>query len=349
MINLLELEPNKVSRDLSSYTNMIYSSPKAGKSTLAYKLFKQEGLFLGFEDGTRALSGAMAIPVTSWNDLVRDKKVEVNGEKVKSPSINKQLKNPQVKAKFKVLILDTVDLMYDCAMKYICEQEGVEDVLDIPYGKGMKMVDELFKGQLLEWEREGYKLFFISHSEDKKLTIKDYKGIEREIVKFTPSLHKRAFKIVSKMVDNIFFAYVKTNEDGMENRVVFTRETNVYFAGSRFKHLPSELPLDAEEIKRAISEAIEKEELVTDEKSLSYGATISLGEVEFESFDEIKSNLIDLVKTKYQANGKMDIVKEVIAKQLGEGKSIGGTTEEDIDVLDLMYDFLQKRAVELGL
>ena len=165
MFNILNLKPNKVSTDLTSYTSMVYGNAKAGKSTLAYNLFKGEGLFLGFEDGTRALAGAYAIPVTSWEDLTRDRKVEnpETNEIVKVPSINKQLKNNDVKAKFKVLIIDTVDLMYDAATKYICEREDVEDILDIPYGKGLKLVDDLFKEQLLSWEREGYKLFFISH------------------------------------------------------------------------------------------------------------------------------------------------------------------------------------------
>ena len=346
MFDLLNLEPNKVSKDLSSYTNMVYGNPKAGKSSLAYGLFKQQGLFLGFEDGTRTLSGAMAIPVNSWEDLTRDKKVEVNGEKVKKPSINKQLKNPQVKEKFKVLIIDTADLMYDLAIKQICENEGVDDILDIPFGKGLKMADDLFKEQLLEWERMGYRLFFISHSEDKKLTMKDHKGIEREITKFTPSVNKRAFKIISKMVDNIFFAYVKVKEDGTEERVVFTRETNVYYAGSRFHHLPSELPLDAVEIEKAISEAIEKEDLTMDEKSVS-NSIVSEGT--FETFDDIKNNVVELVKSKFKPSDNMAIVSEVTVKHLGEGATIGGATESDVDGLDAIFEELTAKVEELGL
>lgn len=349
MFNLMNLEPNKVSTDLSSYTNMVYGNPKAGKSSLAFGLFGQEGLFLGFEDGTRALAGAMAIPVNSWDDLVRDKKVDDGkGGKVKTPSINKQLKMDGVKEKFKVLIIDTADLMYEKVCEHVCNEEGVDDILDIPYGKGLSQADDIFKTQLLEWERMGYRLFFISHAEDKKLTVKDHKGVEREIVKFVPSLHKRAFKIVSKMVDNIFFAYVKNQEDGTEERVVFTRETNVYFAGSRFKHLPSELPLNANEIKKSISEAIEKEDLTTTEKSIS-SSVLSNIESEFETFEEVKARVIELVKAKFQPNSRMDLVAEAISKHLGEGATIGGATEADIDGLDAIYETLVAKATELGL
>ena len=346
MFNILNLKPNKVSTNLSSYTSMVYGNAKAGKSTLAFNLFKEEGLFLGFEDGTRALAGAYAIPVTSWEDLTRDRKVEnpETNETVKVPSINKQLKTDEVKAKFKVLIIDTVDLMYDAATKYICEKEDVEDILDIPYGKGLKLVDDLFREQLLSWEREGYKLFFISHSEDRKLEIKDHKGIVREISKYQPSLHKRAFKIVSKMVDNIFFAYVKIHEDQTERRVVFTRETNNYFAGSRFKHLPEELPLDAESIQKAIVEAIEKEELTTSKVTTNAALTV---ENNFETFEDVKEKVVKLVKSKFTKN--MDIVSEITVKQLGQGAKITSATEEDIDALDVIYDYLTNKAKELNL
>jgi len=346
MFNILNLKPNKVSTNLTSYTSMVYGNAKAGKSTLAYNLFKEEGLFLGFEDGTRALAGAYAIPVTSWDDLTRDRKVEnpETNEMTKVPSINKQLKDVNVKAKFKVLIIDTVDLMYDAAVQYICERESVEDILDIPYGKGLKLADDLFREQLLSWEREGYKLFFISHCEDRKLEIKDYKGIVRETSKYQPSLHKRAFKIVSKMVDNIFFAYVKIQEDQTEKRVVFTRETSNYFAGSRFKYLPEELPLEAESIQNAILEAIEKEELTTSNVTVNAALTV---ENNFETFEDVKEKLVKLVREKFTKN--MDVVTEITTKQLGQGAKITSATEEDIDALDTIYDYLVKKTKELGL
>lgn len=348
MFDILNLQPNRVSTNLTSYTNMIFGNAKAGKSTLAYELFKEEGLFLGFEDGTRALAGAFAIPVTSWEDLVRDKKVvdPLTGEVTKTQSINKQLNNQAVKDRFKVLIIDTVDLMYDAATKYICKQESVEDILDIPYGKGLKLVDDLFKEQLLSWERNGYKLFFISHAEDRKMEIKDYKGVVRETTKYLPSLHKRAFKIVSKMVDNIFFAYVKIQEDQTEKRVVFTRETNNYFAGSRFKHLPEELPLDAKEIQNAISKAIEQESLTTSD--VTSNAALKTDEANFETFEEVKNKVVSLVKGKF-ANGNMDIVSEITEKQLGKGAKITSATEENIDALDVIFEYLTKKVSELGL
>ena len=38
MINLLNLQPHKVSRDLSGYITYIYGAPKTGKTTLASQM-----------------------------------------------------------------------------------------------------------------------------------------------------------------------------------------------------------------------------------------------------------------------------------------------------------------------
>ncbi|MGL5381852.1 AAA family ATPase [Clostridium sp.] len=353
-----KLKPNKVSKSFSSYTTMIFGNPKVGKSTIAQRLMEEKDengntippLFLAFEQGQRAISNAMIVPIGRWEDLTRDKKEkDENGNVEKVPSINKQLKSDEVRDSYRVLIIDTCDIMYDMACQQICDNEGVEDILDIPFGKGLKMADDLFRKQLLEWENLNYKLLFISHSEDKKMIEKDHKGVEREISKFVPSLNKRAFKIVSKMVDNIFFAYLQTDENGVDKRCLFTRQTATYFSGSRIKHLPEVLPMDATEIRKAMKEAIEKEDMTTDEVYSSGSAMSTMIEQEFETFEEIKANVIDLVKTKFQPNGKMDIVSSLVTKHLGEGNTIGGATEDSIDGLDAILDELTAKSKELGL
>ena len=146
------------------------------------------------------------------------------------------------------------------------------------------------------------------------------------------------------MVDNIFFAYVKIQEDQTERRVVFTRETNNYFAGSRFKHLPEELPLDANEIQKAILSAIEKEELTTSDVTSNAALTI---ESNFETFEDVKEKVINLVKSKFSKN--MDIVSDITVKQLGQGAKITSATEDDIDALDVIYEYLLNKSKELGL
>lgn len=57
-INLLALEPHKVSRDLSGYITYVYGAPKTGKTTLGSQM--PSPLLLAFEKGYNAIPGIIA-------------------------------------------------------------------------------------------------------------------------------------------------------------------------------------------------------------------------------------------------------------------------------------------------
>jgi predicted AAA+ superfamily ATPase len=57
-INLLNIQPHKVSKDLSGYITFIYGAYKTGKTTLATQMDK--ALLLAFEQGYNALPGVIA-------------------------------------------------------------------------------------------------------------------------------------------------------------------------------------------------------------------------------------------------------------------------------------------------
>ena len=48
-IDLMNLQKNKISRDLGSYMCFYYGNSKVGKSTLASKLFGDDALFIASE------------------------------------------------------------------------------------------------------------------------------------------------------------------------------------------------------------------------------------------------------------------------------------------------------------
>ena len=90
-INLLSIEPHKVSRDLSGYITYLYGAPKVGKTTLGSKF--PNALILAFERGYNALPGVFAQDMTSWSDM----KAAV-----------RELKKDEVKERFKSIIIDTI-------------------------------------------------------------------------------------------------------------------------------------------------------------------------------------------------------------------------------------------------
>lgn len=325
MFDLLNLQPNKVSTGLDNYSSLMYSLPKSGKSTFAFQSFGQECLFLACENGYGALSGVMAVDITKWGDLV---------------ALNKQLKMPEIKAKFKVLVIDTVDIMHRYAVKQICQREGVQALGDIPHGKGYAMVDDLIFEMIKNWENLGYKMFFISHAKEK--TEKLPTG--GEIQKYIPSVERRTLNIVSKFVDNILFGYITINADGQEERTIFTRETLSYSAGSRFSKLPATIPFNAKDFKTAWEKAIEEElnenpEGFTNEKKV----IVKEREVDFDStMDLIKK----LVNEKFLPNNRMDIVTMVGEKYLGVSKKITEATPNQADILDVILSELEQKIEE---
>ena len=64
-INLLAIQPHKVSRDLSGYITYVYGAGKTGKTTLASQMDKS--LLIAWEKGYNAIPGIMAQDVKSWS------------------------------------------------------------------------------------------------------------------------------------------------------------------------------------------------------------------------------------------------------------------------------------------
>ena len=140
-IDLLNLQPHKISRDLREKIVCIYGEPKVGKTTIASQFPK--AILLAMEKGYNALSGVMAQNITKWADFKK---------------VLRQLENPQVKEKFETVIIDTADLSYAYCEKFILQREGVDKISDIPYGGGYKLVRDEFDTALRSIPMMGYGL-----------------------------------------------------------------------------------------------------------------------------------------------------------------------------------------------
>lgn len=116
-IDLLSLQPHKVSRDLSGYIIYVYGEAKAGKTTFASQF--PGALLLAAEKGYNAIPGVLAQDITSWSEM---------------RAVARELKKPQVKEKFKTIIFDTIDLFGIMCERFICAQQQVERIGEVPYG-----------------------------------------------------------------------------------------------------------------------------------------------------------------------------------------------------------------------
>lgn len=324
--DLMNLQKNKISRDLGSYMCYWYGNSKTGKSTLCAKLYGDDALFICTEKGYNALN-IFAVDLTSWN--------ETNG-------LLRQLKDQNVKDKFKVIVIDTVDILYDLAISYTLKINGCQDLSDKPFGKLYSEVDKIFNNFLLEITRLGYGLALIGHAKTQsKLAKKGKNEVESDYT--IPSLARRGYQIVANMVDNIFYVTIDYDEEGNRVRVLKTRETSEFFAGSRFKYLPETILLDADVLKEEMQKAVDKEENTTDEKKDLF---IKENKIDFE---KVMEQLNVLVMDKFVPNDKLSIVNKIVEKHLGIGNKVADATEDQADALQIILDELLMKAEELGL
>lgn len=234
-IDILNLEPTTISRDLKGKFILLYGKAKAGKTSLAASF--PNNLLLAFEIGYHALGGIHAQPVENWSQFKQ---------------VLSQLKNPKAQEKYHTITIDTVSIAYDMCEKWVCQNNDVDTIGDIPYGKGYNLVKAEFSEALRQLTLLGYGLVLIAHSAPRVEKVGD-----SEVEYIAPNLNKRAYEVANQLVDIIGYIDIKFNEDGTSTREIVTRQTPYIMAGSRFQHLAQRIPFGYESLANALADAIE--------------------------------------------------------------------------------------------
>ena len=325
-INLMSIQPHKVSRDLSGFLVYIFGQGGVGKTTLASQM--DRALLLAAERGYNAIPGIMAQDITSWSEMKQ---------------VVRELKKPEVKETFKSICIDTIDLMADYCEKYICNREGVEKLGDIPWGGGFKMMKKEFEDTFRTIAQMDYALFFISHSKDKLFKRED--GTEYNQI--VPSLSPSYNEIIRNMCDLQGYAHQTRLENGRPEVMLTLRSMDGSVeCKSRFKYMEPEVPFNYEALSQALRDAIEKEaevnnnEFITDEREQVAKAP----EYDFEELmaefkklvGQIQKNVSkDDFKTKWAPK-----ITEITDKYLGMGKKVNDCTAAQAEQLVLIIDDL---------
>ena len=332
-INLLDITPHQVSRDLRGYSVFFYGDPKSGKTTIATKFPRH--LLLAFEKGYNAIPGAMAQPINTWGEF---------------RNVLRQLKDEKVKEKFETIIIDTADIAYDYCEKYICANAkrgdggvGVDSIADIPFGKGYGFVSKEFDDCLRSIVQMGYGLVLISHAADK--TFKDEAG--NEYNQIVPTLDKRARNIVSRLCDIIGYSRAVMENDKLVTKL-FIRGTPRYMAGSRFKYTPDYIDFTYDALVKAIGDAID-EQMKTDGKEYFTDARNNLHteaiELDFdallETFNSIVNNLIEKESEEKFTSYWQPRIVQITEKYLGKGQKVSNCSREQTEALDLIVSELK--------
>lgn len=127
--NLLDIKPNRVSKDYSSYPIVFLGETGDGKTDSINRFLTAVApagkvpLFIALEDATMIVPGISAIRVYDVADMF---------------SIYQQLKNPAAKQKFSCVVIDTADKFEQLNKSYIQEKKNVDIIEDIGFSRGRK-------------------------------------------------------------------------------------------------------------------------------------------------------------------------------------------------------------------
>lgn len=237
-IDILNIEPTVISRDLKGKYILIYGKPKTGKTTLASRFPKN--LLVAFEKGYNAIDGIKAVDINRWADFKQ---------------VLRQLEKPEAREMYSTITIDTTTIAYEMCEQFVCAQNGVQSIRDIPWGQGWTLVKKEFENCLRKITMLGYGLVLISHIETRKEKTAD----DSEIEILAPSMPKRCYEVVNQIVDIIGYIATEWDENGESQRWLYTRQTPTVMAGSRFKYLAPKIKLGYDELVQAINDAIDKQ------------------------------------------------------------------------------------------
>lgn len=324
--DLLSLQPHKVSRDLTGYITYIYGEPKTGKTTLATQA--GNALLFAFERGYNALPGVYPVDVTSWGD---------------TRALVRELKKKEVKEKFQTVIFDTVDIAGTLCEKYICAQNSVDKIGEIPYGQGWTMMKKEFEEVLRTITQLGYALFLISHEKDKVFKRKDGTEYNQTV----PSCPTTFNEIAKNIADIYGFAEKYGDENGQSKvRLVLRSADNSIDCGCRFKYIEPVIDMSYSALVDAINTAIDKEaeltngQFVTNDrnfvasaKTLDYDALIT-------KFNQLAQTLMAQDSAVYGPK-----ITFIVDKYLGRGKKVSDSTPAQIELLDQIVSEIEETLI----
>lgn len=342
-INLKALTPNKVSTDFSSYSMLIYGTPKIGKSTFVNDLYGDKILQVFTEKRYKALEGAYVQYVSSWSEYLQ---------------VMKQLKDKELKEKFTAVSIDTVENLFHMLEKYVAAKYSENEIgerNDI-FGKDWGELKSQWADGLSLIEKNGYVPVFVSHAiqvttqipksailpnqaDGVQMNAVKKDGVEyMEFQKFTPDGKDRMMGPIRKMADNILFMNVTTDENGNEHRVINLRETLQWEAGVTFKNIRPVIELSADSYKKAVEEALgHVDKSVTTEERVS-NADIKSEELDY---DALMKEMKELA-FKYAENNRQDDLKEITESVFGLGVKAMSATKAQVELVATMVDKLKE-------
>lgn len=312
-IDILNIQPTTISRDLKGKFICIYSLPKVGKTSMACQFPKN--LLLAFEKGYNAIAGIKPVDITKWSDL---------------KLVLRQLEKPEARQMYDTVTIDTVGIAWEMCEQFVCAQNGVQKIGDIPWGGGYSACKREFESCLRKITQLGYGLVIIAHVERRI----EKRADDSEVEILGPAIPKRAYEIVNQLVDIIGYIDITWDEEGNSERWLYTRKTPTIMAGSRFKYLAPKIKFGYNELVEAIGEAIDKAEKL--DGAVVVDTTQQVIEEKLD-YNAIRAEAADLWKRLVEKDTENAgrILKKV-EMVFGRPMKLSEITEDQVDLFNLV-------------
>ena len=304
-----------ISDNLYDYSIMICGESGVGKTTviseLCEKEFGEDGYLLlntGDEEGVSAIEGV------TYEDVPTYKKfVEISNDIIK----NKDADYPNLK----VVIIDTLDQLIDCTEKQAIDDWNRENIgnknfkpaktlnsVQGGFGAGYDVVFNMIYDKVRALGKAGVKVWYTCHSKTKDIidpvssaayTTLTSNMAQRYFNDFKTKVHVVGVACVDRSIEAegtgrtniISHKEITVNKVKDEKRkIVFRDDSYSVDSKSRFAGIVNEIPLDADELIKALKDAIKNSK-----KNDSSGSkkTISKKTVSIKEEKSVESDLIE--------------------------------------------------------
>jgi hypothetical protein len=190
-------------------TMLLYGAPKVGKTTALSQL--DDCLIIDTEDGANMIEGYIE-SVKNRQELIE------------------LLQKAQEGHSYKYVALDTIDRIATWAEKAVCEEESVQAVQDLAFGKGFAMVREKVLNTVSILKEIFPHVIIIGHRKWARAVVDSKAIVEPESLDLTGKLKNML------MADCDAIGYVYRDED-LNKLMVSFQANEALEAGSRSPHL----------------------------------------------------------------------------------------------------------------
>lgn len=278
------------------------------------------------------------VPVTKWG-VFKDLVNQLTSEKIDKEDKAGRMEWETMQDLYRTIVIDTVDNLIELAEKATCQEFGVRDLSEIEDTRknGYSIYRRDFKSQIDRLCMYGYTIVFIGHEEYIDHDIID--GNKKIKIRYMQPKGSENVKASSRFIRDLCDFCIAVTPNGVDENgdTIFStaicKETKEIFARSRYKIQYKIEPFTADNLKKAILDAIKN-------SAESEGATTK--EWEKVNNEYSAKDWINLIQPYYKAIYPKfaDRVTEIVELELGDGKKISKATDKDLVALENIYNQL---------